>query len=502
MHIPTHSTYLILYVADNDTLAKRRSHHGTSNCYNIQEGRIIETSSSRRPRSRYLSPARTKNKSLCPILFQNTSTPIAASSTLSVSSNTSKSTNNNNRSATLPPQLQQPLHQSPQSTTNQTFGTSLCKKNTTAFSNKNGSTSSSGSSSCKSGISYRGEKKNPLQSTRLSCYKPKISTGGDYSLPHYKSVDDFLFFNAAELTECDTDYSCGGSDMAALIGAYHAESRKKQILPTDVRKMQTVKQEELPKNKENKEDSNIVVSVHRPQEDDSIYGFTTFKTKSIENILCDSPREVKKKPSTSSSYLSNRIRLMSNRTQKLFHRFYNPDTSSNVQVRPKSKVAECGGPNEFSNQNNAVCRRSLSYGNLPGIDEFHHSLKVIDRSNLTKTNTSNEAVELLSNKFIEGGLENTKETNCNNAEDTDSGILVNESGQSSIIETDDVATSLIKATEPLQKVQCEYKFIRLHLNEDDTDQSLKIALAPIASIDNTSIGYQVTHILPGGLVHR
>lgn len=498
--------YIILdNSADNtNSSATKKRPHGTLNCYNIQEGKIIDT---RRPRCRYLSPVRSKNKSSCPLFVHNqqsvsTSTPIISKKIL---------------------QSHQQQLQEHRSTDH------LAETDDRLHYKSNNLTSAA--------IPYR-EKKNPLSSTRLSCYKPKISQPNDDLLPHYKSVDDFMFLNATDdLTSntdsTDSDYlsvSGGGADISTTVPASPTEmtskiffNRKKdsQISPNH-----DPPEQQSSSGQQQSHDLNHYRIPNTHIVHDDTYGFATLKTKSVDN-LCDQIEKdilrrnseqtstpISNKKKQAAAFLSNRIRLMSNRTQKLFHRFYSQHTNPSecskqliigspilVTPLPKQMPAATVQAHIMNSKN----RRSLSYGHLPDIDDFQQNLKPF--------NQQTEIIRATETDLV-CNIQKVSDTFGINADDTDSGILVNESGQSSIIETDDTlkieqtivdtekSNVMLKHRSPIN----EYKFVRIHIRDNDIlDRALRVVLTqrPRYSDNNKKrIGYHVTNILPGGLIER
>lgn len=181
-------------------------------------------------------------------------------------------------------------------------------------------------------VPYR-EKRNPLNNTRLSCYKPAVYSDsfGIQSLKNYKSVDDFLSMD----------------------------------------KMQSISV------KRNDEEAHN--EAPKTSKDENYFGNKSIKRRGF----------------------SSKLRSMSDKTQKLFSKFY---SSSNNLKSSSSEI--CGDftvikPKQ-QQQQACISRRSLSYGMLPDAKEFE--VKKLE------------------------------------AEDGDSGILVNESGASSIIETESISS--------------------------------------------------------------
>ena len=306
----------------------------TENCYNIQEGRVVD----RGLKGRFISPIRIKNKN-------NSSTRSTSPAAQSITSIQSVLTST-------------PTHQSTNSFNSQTLNwrilqrdklsadifdddKSEVKKHSEIYTNderiRNKLSRTIGGYS----IPYR-EKRNPLSSTRLSCYKPATNDNKfDISnLKNYKSVDDFLTLDKSELVD----------DLNSSM-PFIASSKDLRM---------NMNEESNGKPKKTEEQMS-----------------TTGKLK--KNVL------------------SNKLKFMSHQTQKLFSRMY---SSSNAKSNGNSSDV-C---NDFIVQRPAPhlnvinSRRSLSYGHLPGVNEFE--IKKIEH------------------------------------EDGDSGILVNESGASSMVETD------------------------------------------------------------------
>lgn len=310
-------------------------------------------------------------------------------------------------------------------------------------------------------ISYR-EKRNPLGSTRLSFYKPQVSSEV-HSL--YKSVDDFLLLNSSQDTVSNSSESVCSNDW---------KDNQSNILLNDENKH---KSSTLPKTIET---------------DDDTYGFSRIKSKSIENLFDDTTTikdeniddDVKKKKD--SSCFTNRIKAMSDRTQRLFSKIYqNKPHLNDISTNYDKK----------SYFNATKNRRSFSYGALPGIEDFNQSLKNYEKN---QNNTKED---------------DTKTIVSQDGEDDDSGILVNESGASSMLETEDLTINTeILPILPTRKInednQCitnkSFKLVRLKLSESNDGTGLGLALSQIQTLDNgiTHSKYQVVHILSGGLADR
>lgn len=188
-------------------------------------------------------------------------------------------------------------------------------------------------------VPYR-EKRNPLNNTRLSCYKPLTICNTERAhLKNYKSVEDFL-----SMDDNNTESSSSG-----MSSENNARSDDTQSLKFDSVSMQKSKRR----------------------------GF------------------------------SSKFRSMSDKTQKLLSKLY----SSTNNLKPSTEISNdftLIQPKKSPSTSSSVSqnRRSLSYGTLPDLKDYE--VKKIE------------------------------------TEDGDSGILVNESGASSMIETENEEKLLIK----------------------------------------------------------
>ncbi len=424
-------------IADQTSITPRIHTNSTSNCYSIQEGRIIE----KRPRSRYISPARTKNKTLCP-LFSNTSTPLAKK----IFQQQKKS--NINRTDE-PDQIN---------------GTLVADEEVVSI-----------KSTHEKRIPdiIRREKRNPLASTRLSCYKPKLS--GEYNLLHCKSVEDFMFLNADDTASTFSDHS---GDTTTLISD-HADDWEHASNPP-----KTV-------NKDSEEISGCIVTKSVQSGN-----LNANNTKNITPIMAS-------KKKIGPGNLSERFKTMSSRTQKIFSRLYKHSSHSTgkdsvadefVAIRAKPFM---GPENSITGPNS---RRSLSYGNLPALDHFQRNLEAFE-SNVIKIDIKDATSD---NHSFDSDLvcDETNQTDVL-TEDADSGILVNESGQSSIIvvEPEEIANGGV-TNRKVDNFKVEYKFVELRLDDDDIDRSLRVVLRPQHFDGGKRLGYQVADIIPGGLIDR
>ncbi|XP_059617880.1 uncharacterized protein LOC132262587 [Phlebotomus argentipes] len=155
------------------------------------------------------------------------------------------------------------------------------------------------------------EKRNPLPSTRLSCYTPSN---------HCKSIDDFILLNVDDSvsTSSGSEYS---GEMSAIIGSYRAGDKD---------------------NAPNSRHHPLTV-VRRSQ-----FASKSIKSKSTENIFDDTPSE---EVANGTESLSVKVRSVQDKAQKMFTRFY-----------PNRMVHDDEAENAH--------QRSLSHGHLPEIDEF------------------------------------------------------------------------------------------------------------------------------------
>lgn len=458
----TSETYLtiihILPIADQTLSYPKKRTHSSSNCYNIQEGTIIEQ---RRPRSRFISPVRSKNKTCT--LFPNTSTPI----TKKIFQYQKQV--NINKAATSSEKLDQ-KH------------IALVTEKPLSTNHENGILD----------IVHRG-KRNPLSNTRLSCYNPKLS--GQNSLPQSKSVDNFMLMNADDTT---STFSCITAN-ASITANYEDNSENNRLSKIDKPLLREKHPDNEPKTvNRNKYETNRFIAMNSIQ--DNLNGNNATNTPSMAS---------KKKGSQVN--LSERFKVMTNRTQKIFARFYNHNLSNTKNTASSSIVASKSEPvsavERIITNAGLNSRRSLSYGNLPALDDFQRKLKSFE-SNFVKINVqdvSSDDHSIVSDDHLVYERTNHKDVP---AEDTDSGILVNDSGHSSIIVVEpeeqhkvgNVSADNRKITNIVSEF--EYEFVQLHLDDDDIDRSLRVVLSPQHFNGGKRMGYKVSDIIPGGLIDR
>ncbi|XP_055682521.1 PDZ domain-containing protein 2-like [Lutzomyia longipalpis] len=274
------------------------------------------------------------------------------------------------------------------------------------------------------------EKRNPLPSTRLSCYTPSN---------HCKSIDDFIFLSVDDSvsTSSDSEYS---GEMSACIGAYRDAEEKGT--PNSRHHALTVARK-------------------------SQFAVKSIKSKSTENVFDDTP--VEEVTNDGRECLSSKMRNVQDK--KVFTRFY-----PNRMVQHDDDEAE-----------NATHRRSLSYGNLPEIDEF-----------LCYQALHTDSI----NSFGE------RKKSVVDQDDCDSGILVNElTGQSSIVS--EVEESPEPPKLPVRMASDEkrhFKYVQLRADASSTNcprNGFGILISQISPETPTKTNrFRVRHIMRGSPADR
>ncbi|CAO1353077.1 unnamed protein product [Diamesa tonsa] len=459
----------------------------TENCYNIQQGRVIE-----RSRGRYVSPIRIKNKhqvavtstTACekPALTptptqQTTNTPITHPNTITCNivqcdknaNAGSSDSDNNNDVCKLSNNIAECDY-------NGNLNASKSYDFTTSnkYLNKSTTYRNSGYS-----IPYR-EKRNPLSSTRLSCYKPVPDKRDISQLKNYKSVDDFLSLDCENMSETP--------EIPLIAPAF-----LKRKLEEDQLRHNTIEHtndaDDKPKNINN---DDVVEQLPTTTANSYKNNFQKMFDIKDETDLSSTMRQMKKRES---SGFTNKIKAMSDKTQRLFSKLYSnsmhKSTSSSSDVcndfiiqRPSTKI-----------QNN---RRSLSYGQLPGINEFDLKKKPPERTESLEEETEDSSDSL-------------KTVICVDGEDADSGILVNESGASSMLETDEVffnsnndhASLPVRFDDTtLTPRKSDYKMIRLKLNTVNQLEDLGMEIAQLKHLSSDSNRFEVAYVVPNKLVDK
>lgn len=322
------------------------------------------------------------------------------------------------------------------------------------------------------------EKRNPLANTRLSCYKPKVLLDSR-DQPHYKSVDDFLFLNSDNSDKQVFDQS----------------AKETSLQNHSINDLLCDDKVDCAFEKKFLNQSEIVSSKCDRSTFDSRNSFKkpiSVHTKSLENILepklfalASSPK--KQRRELNMSQISEKLKCMSSRTQKLFSKIYsNQDSKLKLNKNDDSTASKIGNHYTISRRMKpkenaeelakiAKSRRSLSYGNLPQLEEFK---KVLVES-------KENYVEVATGLTINGD------------QDADSGILVSESGHSSF------TNSGISRCANKDDSDFEFKFVNLCIEENDRDRCLGFSLRPIHKENlGRADGYQVCSIIPGGTANQ
>ncbi|XP_050082761.1 uncharacterized protein LOC126569598 isoform X2 [Anopheles aquasalis] len=661
--------------------AKVRSGSSGINCYSIEEGRVIE-----RPKGRYISPVRIKNKHLVGNVGSSGGEPAAsAAGSNPLSRRVLQRSTDKRDESTADAGRDGSSNASNNNNNNRDNSTSLYKQLSRSIGNIVDTLDARQSPSLgQRSVPYR-EKKNPLGSTRLSCYQQPISldqtpTIADVGLqqkqqqkqqhadgglrraervsktarhPFYKSVDDLIFLSytssqdadrgCAPLesratdretpadSEAETDQlqprerlvgspipdvavsnasraiSTGSSSSSTSTTIVRTGIDRRRLSSSSViligseyaneREVQSVA---VPKNDSSStmatKTATTTTGTVDPCDHDETYGFAQMRSTTLGPIeaayqlrleaLRNETNSGGRAAGTSAATLpafktpkknfTNKIKAMSDRTQKLFSRIYSTNMAgggggksmvtgggSNTLYHLSATKSLKKNPSKLSE----ACRRSVSYGALPGLADFQHHLakeqhdyedvesqhddgearekegqvrEEEDRKQQTPSKQppaqSIDDVDLLVNGVmvitlsgsVASGPEHT------DAEDGDSGILVNESGASSILETDDVfhestvgagvvpsiPSKTILTTGPpgCGPEATEFKLVTIRLDDLATDEqhsvssnetsgdgsgALGIIVTPIATSDGeVSNRYKVAHVLPGGLVYR
>lgn len=443
-------------------------------CYNLQECKITDTISRK---GRYVSPIRIKNKKLCSSQQQQCSTPIGY---------------NNLNDFDIGQRMTLPNH--------------------------NYQYNNSGM------IPYR-EKRNPLGGNiRLSCYKPQneIITSNNNSnnsddkmkpnLCHYKSVDDIMLLNISSNGNDNRGFGGsrsggGGCDTISL----SSTSDRCSVYSGDISSyhMKTVM---------NEKQSDLLI----PKNDDLTYGFSKLRSKSIDTTLADDRcdydndndndddgdsvvvNDTKLKIRKDLSSLSNKIKAMSDRTHKLFSKLYLNSQPSTPTLNKPALIDRSRQKQQQQHRMNKN-QRSFSYGSLPGVDDFSSNNRSrLSEKKIIQIQDDNDNDETATSTII-------SPTIVNDTEDGDSGILVNESGASSMqLETDDFlfCQNETNFNQPILHTKKsndlkEFKLIRLQIEQAE-DSDFGFLIAQIKNIDEqeSNCRYEVAHIISGGLADR
>ncbi|XP_058818699.1 uncharacterized protein LOC131681734 [Topomyia yanbarensis] len=466
------------------------------NCYNIEEGRVVD-----RPRGRYISPIRIKNKQQALAQQTGASTPVS----------------------------RRILQRDKGSLDSSSPGDgNLIRNLSKSIGNISASIVDKSPSLSQRSIVYREkEKKNPLGSTRLSCYQT-INFDSSETVNKgqlYKSVDDLIFIKGAR-DDCERDFSgdsalnkertetesinhsTSTSTIPASVGQLNQSLITSNVSSNSTGSRTTTEQHlsatatDEPKN----DGSNMADNVG---DHDETYGFAQMRETAIEtmyrlklNALKDEEKAAlegvngSRTPQKKKDNFTNKIKAMSDRTQKLFSKIYfnssyktNSTDESNFQSGSKSLKKS---PSKAANN-----RRSISYGALPGLTDFQKNL---EKTQLKLQISNQQSEDELNGSTV---IHLAAPNNRLDAEDCDSGILVNESGASSILETEDVflpnipSKVLNNCTE-----NSEFKLVTIKLDDSNDEANLGIIVSHMGNGEGEiSNRYKVAHVLPGGLVY-
>ncbi|XP_058056817.1 uncharacterized protein LOC131208182 [Anopheles bellator] len=598
--------------------AKRSGSSGI-NCYSIEEGRVIE-----RPKGRYVSPVRIKNKHQVVNGSTNTTPagPVAATSERGAATATpvsrrilQRATTDRSSCAGLGDGSASDARFESSSSVTAT-STSLYKQLSRSIGNIVDTLESRSPSLSQRSVPYR-EKKNPLGSTRLSCYQQPISleqppaaSKATSRHPFYKSVDDLIFLSTTadaprldggggeggegdsgatdqlqlhrlgSPTERGPDRACDaapeppssvgikttcGSPIAAAAasvgdgkGLLCTLERRRLSSASCASSVVTIERpgtvEEASVASVPKNDPSAAAAMD-PADHDDTYGFAQMRTtlgpieaayqqrlealQNETNASATGTLPVFKTPKKKDNF-TNKIRAMSDRTQKLFSRIYSTNSTGGGATLKSGTtgayhLSATKSLKKSPSKLSEASRRSVSYGALPGLADFQRNMStkeqqhdyedVEGRQQQQQPAQSIDDVDLLvSGATVISLGPGSVASGHTDAEDGDSGILVNESGASSILETDDVFHDSGTAGIPSIPSKAalsngcgaeptEFKLVTIRLDEAESGAetlddnggigALGIIVTPMATSDGeVSNRYKVAHVLPGGLVYR
>lgn len=463
------------------------------NCYNIEEGRVIE-----RPKGRYISPIRIKNKQQA----------LAQGIVGSGAANT--------------PVSRRILQRDKGSLDSggATADGNLVKNLSRSIGNISASIGDKSPSLNHRSIVYRDkEKKNPLGSTRLSCYQTISFESSENVTKNqlYKSVDDLIFLNGSTAAgDCKRDSSCVDSALnkgRTIISDTIPNQSNQSLITSNVSSNNTNSRAASTTEQQQHLSAVVEVVADEPKNElssnmasnggdhDETYGFCQMKETSFETMyrlkLNALKHEEQKTPQKKKDNFTNKIKAMSDRTQKLFSKIYSNSsykTNSSGESNFHSNHSKSLKKSSSKVSNN---RRSVSYGALPGLADFQ---KNVDKSSNDPTVISQQQDDELNCTVIHLATPNKR----HDAEDCDSGILVNESGASSILETEDVfLPSIPSKVLNTCTENTEFKLVTIKLDDSgDETENLGIIVSPMNSVEGeVSNRYKVDHVLPGGLVY-
>ncbi|XP_055645086.1 uncharacterized protein LOC129780629 [Toxorhynchites rutilus septentrionalis] len=470
------------------------------NCYNIEEGRVVE-----RPKGRYISPIRLKNKHHA-------------------------QAGSGGSGATTPVSKRILQRDKASADGDSSYEGTLIRSLSKSIGNISASVNDKSPSLSHRSVVYRDkEKKNPLANTRLSCYQTINFETNEIANKKqlYKSVDDLIFLNG-DTNGCESDFSGVDSavnkERAALDGASQHDSSaatddqlNQSLITTssvsnNCTSSRTTTTEQYlsatTADEPKSERSNMADNV---ADHDETYGFAQMKENCIENMyrlkleaLKDEEKFFKtsnglKTPQKKKDNFTNKIKAMSDRTQKLFSKIY---SNSSYKANSTGESAFHSGSKSLKKSNSKVTnnRRSMSYGALPGLADFQKN------QDKNQQQEQCQQIEPIQDEDLSGTVIHLTPQNHNrlDAEDCDSGIMVYESGASSILETEDVFLPNIPSKVMNNCADnTEFKLVTIKLdNSDEETDNLGIIVSHMTSKGaDVNNRYKVTHVLPGGLVY-
>ncbi|XP_053693710.1 uncharacterized protein LOC128741738 [Sabethes cyaneus] len=481
------------------------------NCYNIEEGRVVD-----RPKGRYISPIRIKNKQQ------------ALANQSGCGANT--------------PVSRRILQREKGSLEGGSPGGEggLIRNLSKSIGNISTSLADKSPSLSQRSIVYREkEKKNPLGSTRLSCYQTiNFETSESVSKgPLYKSVDDLIFIKGAR-EDRESDFSGTGdcaqnkertepdsTNHSTSAAAAAASQLNQSLISSNVSCNSSSSRITTPSTTEQqlsaavatdepKSDRSVMAAKDVAGDHDETYGFAQMRETTIESMYRQKLNALKneeiaaaeaanngfKTPQKKKDNFTNKIRAMSDRTQRLFSKIYfNSSYKTSSIDESISSQSNCKSLKK-SPSKSANNRRSISYGALPGLTDFQKNLEKVQHNQHSLQLSDQHQEDELNGTVIHLAVSN----NRTDTEDCDSGILVNESGASSIMETEEVflpnipSKVLNNCTE-----NTEFKLVTIKLDEsNDEANNLGIIVSHMGNGEGEiSNRYKVAHVLPGGLVY-
>ncbi|XP_055599022.1 uncharacterized protein LOC129748425 [Uranotaenia lowii] len=485
------------------------------NCYNIEEGRVVE-----RPKGRYISPIRIKNKHQAQLANGANGTHTPVSRRILQRDKAPAEASESPADGTLARSLSKSI-----GNLNATFGESK-----------------SPSLSHRSIVYREKEKKNPLGSTRLSCYQPinfeNSSDIGTKSLL-YKSVDDLIFLSGGLTAEnCESDFSGpadnnnkeqNGSNAATSLNnssnnknTTESQLNQSLLISSCVSSNCAINTRGAPTTSSSSLSVVVAAESDEPKNDrsnmaasglvdhDETYGFAQLRCKpSIEQMYqmkLDALKDEEKlndssnfkTPHKKKENFTHKIKAMSDRTQKLFSKIYSNNSAYKGSSTTPVQTPHISPSKSLKKSPSKVSanRRSMSYGALPGLTDFQKSL---EKSHQEEQHRHQQQQQ---------------HQNPDSGEDCDSGIIVNESGASSILLDGEDSAFLPHIPQKQLLNSCssentEFKLVRIRLDEQvsvpsgtgEDVNSLGIIVSHMGNGDGEiSNRYKVAHVLPGGLV--